>query len=497
MPVILARDVHKAYAGFDPVLRGVNLEAGAGEMVAVMGPSGCGKSTMLHILGMLHAPDSGRLEILGTDVSTLNREQAAAFRRVNVGFVMQSSNLFDHSTVFENVEFPLIYEGIPPQERWERVIRALDLVRLSARVHYRSNRLSGGEQQRAAIARAMVNNPRILLADEPTGALDARTSRHIMENFRTLCHAGGVCLILVTHDPGMAEYCDSVYTLEDGLLHCRKRDFTPVCPSASPRSPLPAGDGRGVFVSERFSGDPGSSSAKTARLLHAGGLLMRIYALRDNGFSGLSEDYALPLAVRFAGLSRFAAVFRALRRRNEAGYRLVRKSLSAAFQGKPPLTRLLALGSGALLAGWAAEDGAAFFIGAPGYFSAAVTRVAAGLAGVPFALFVRGADAADSRALALAGEACCLCCAAEDREVWLQRLADMPNIAEDRLLVLSGDFASTSCPLPEDREEAGGDSAARADSDEASGTPGGIPLTSGQRNALTRLKRLLPGERDA
>ncbi|MDR3358702.1 MAG: ABC transporter ATP-binding protein [Desulfovibrio sp.] len=460
MPVILAIDVHKGYAGFDPVLRGVNLEAGAGEMIAVMGPSGCGKSTMLHILGMLHPPDSGRLEILGTDVSTLNRERTAAFRRVNMGFVMQSSNLFEHSTVFENVEFPLIYEGIPPQERWERVIRALDLVRLSARVHYRSNRLSGGEQQRAAIARAMVNNPRILLADEPTGALDARTSRHIMENFRTLSHTGGVCLVIVTHDPGVAEFCDTVYTLEDGLLHCRKRGAAPVGPVAPPQPSRPARETRGVFVTEHFSGEPGTPSAKTAHLLHAHGLLARVYALRGNGFSGLSEDYALPLAVRVAGLSRFAAVVSALRRDNEAGLRAVRESLSTAFHGKAPLTRLLALGCGTLLARWAAEDGAAFFIGAPGYFSAAAARAAAGLAGVPFALFVRGVDAADDRVLAFAGEARCLCCAAEGRDVWLKRLADMPDIAEDRLLVLPLEGAAAS----------------------------------GQPDDLTRLKKLLPGE---
>ena len=159
-PVIIAKDLYKCYAGFSPVLRGVNIEVEAGELVAIMGPSGCGKSTMLHVLGMLHAPDSGTLEILGTNVLEFNREQTAAFRRGNMGFVMQSSNMFDHSTVFENVEFPLIYENVPPAERWERVIRALELVRLSARVHYRSNRLSGGEQQRVAIARAMVNNPR-------------------------------------------------------------------------------------------------------------------------------------------------------------------------------------------------------------------------------------------------------------------------------------------------------------------------------------------------
>ena len=168
-----------------------------GELVAIMGPSGCGKSTMLHILGLLHSPDSGTLTIMDKNVLAFNREQTAAFRRGNLGFVMQASNLFDHSTVFENVEFPLIYEKVPPAERWPRVIRALELVRLTSRVHYPSNRLSGGEQQRVAIARAMVNNPRILMADEPTGALDQRTSRLIMENFRTLCHSGGVALVMV------------------------------------------------------------------------------------------------------------------------------------------------------------------------------------------------------------------------------------------------------------------------------------------------------------
>ena len=117
-PVIVAKDLYKCYAGFSPVLRGVNFEVEPGEMVAIMGPSGCGKSTMLHVLGMLHAPDSGFLEILGKDVLHLDREQTAAFRRGTMGFVMQSSNLFDHSTVFENVEFPLIYERVPPQERW-------------------------------------------------------------------------------------------------------------------------------------------------------------------------------------------------------------------------------------------------------------------------------------------------------------------------------------------------------------------------------------------
>ncbi|MDO5538418.1 MAG: ATP-binding cassette domain-containing protein, partial [Desulfovibrionaceae bacterium] len=123
-PVIVCRDLRKRYAGFAPVLRGVNLEVEPGELVAIMGPSGCGKSTMLHVLGLLHAPDDGTVSILGRDVLALNREETAAFRRDNLGFIMQQSNLFDHSTVFENVEFPLIYKNVPDAERWPRVIRA-------------------------------------------------------------------------------------------------------------------------------------------------------------------------------------------------------------------------------------------------------------------------------------------------------------------------------------------------------------------------------------
>ena len=268
-PVIVAKDLYKCYAGFSPVLRGVNIEVVPGEMVAIMGPSGCGKSTMLHVLGMLHAPDAGSLQILGKDVLTLDREQTASFRRGTMGFVMQSSNLFDHSTVFENVEFPLIFEKIPPEERWERVIRALELVRLSARVHYRSNRLSGGEQQRVAIARAMVNNPRILLADEPTGALDAKTSSLIMDNFRSLCHTSGVSMVMVTHDPKMAEFCDTIYTLEDGILHCRRRDL-PQLPETVSHNVLHGVTPvvRGAMVAECFPETSGQCLMDEAHRMH-------------------------------------------------------------------------------------------------------------------------------------------------------------------------------------------------------------------------------------
>ena len=279
-PVIVARDVRKRYAGFAPVLRGVNLEVQPGEIVAIMGPSGCGKSTMLHVLGLLHAPDSGSVEILGQDVLSLNREETAAFRRDNLGFVMQQSNLFDHSTVFENVEFPLIYRELPAEERWPRVIRALELVRLSSRVHYPSNRLSGGEQQRVAIARAMVNNPRILMADEPTGALDQRTSRLVMENFRTLCHTGGVALVMVTHDANMAEFCDTVYTLEEGVLVCQRREI-PVIPGGVRTDLLKGPEIRlsTAMVSANFLEAGGEAPRTQAHLLHEKGLLTHVVTL--------------------------------------------------------------------------------------------------------------------------------------------------------------------------------------------------------------------------
>lgn len=398
-PVIVAKDLYKCYAGFAPVLRGVNIEVEPGEMVAIMGPSGCGKSTMLHVLGMLHAPDSGSLEILGKDVLHLDREQTAAFRRGTMGFVMQSSNLFDHSTVFENVEFPLIYEKLPPQERWERVIRALELVRLSTRVHYRSNRLSGGEQQRVAIARAMVNNPRILLADEPTGALDAKTSRLIMDNFRTLCHTGGVAMVVVTHDPKMAEFCDSVYTLEDGILHCRKREIPRIAVQeaynllAGPKPVV-----RGALVAERFPEPSGQNLMCEAHQMHAAGLLTRIYAIRDNGLLGSPEGYALPLAVRRIGawriLGAFMTMFRHMRGSSASLWGLWRSLPGRGRWGLWLWDHLRSFGSGALLARWGLEEHIEIFYAAGAHGPATSAWVASRLLEVPYAFAVKSHDLA-------------------------------------------------------------------------------------------------------
>ncbi len=300
LPVIHAENLYKCYPGFPPVLRGVNISVLRGEMVAIMGPSGCGKSTMLHVLGMLHAPDSGSLHILDTDVLTFNNEETAGFRRGNMGFVMQSSNLFDYSTVFENVEFPLIYEKIPPEERWERVVRALELVRLSHRISYRSNRLSGGEQQRVAIARAMVNNPRVLLADEPTGALDSRTSKVVMENFCALAHDGGIAMVIVTHDPGVADYCDTVYTLEDGILVCQKKNIVPK-PSGKNSALLSARARRinGACVVDDFPTLYGTAQVQSVFNLQEAQLLARIYSLDKSKLSSIVDgDYTLPVSTK-------------------------------------------------------------------------------------------------------------------------------------------------------------------------------------------------------
>lgn len=438
-PVIVAKDLYKCYAGFAPVLRGVNIEVEAGELVAIMGPSGCGKSTMLHILGMLHAPDAGSLEILGTDVLRLNREQTAAFRRGNMGFVMQSSNLFEHSTVFENVEFPLIYENVPPQERWERVIRALELVRLSARVHYRSNQLSGGEQQRVAIARAMVNNPCILLADEPTGALDARTSRLIMDNFRALCHSGGVSMVMVTHDPKMAEFCDSIYTLEDGILHCRKHELAAVSevdthPLLSPPEPVV----RGALVAERFPEPSGQSVMMIAHHLHAAGLLSRIYAIRGSGFLGNPSGYALPLAVRRIGCGHALTALGALVScaRASQSLWLLWRLMPHARWGRGFLAQVWAFACGVLLARWGQQERIEFFYASGAGTQATASLVAARLLRLPFAFSVRAQDLALNSAdwAVKASEAIFVRC---DTEAVVRALRErLPDLPPDKIVLL-------------------------------------------------------------
>lgn len=217
-PIITAKNIRKSYPNQGEVLKGVDISVDEGEFVAIMGPSGCGKSTLLHLMGLLHSPDSGQLDILGHDVCHLGQDEATIFRRECMGFILQSNNMFPHTTVYENVEFPLIYRRVPKIERPARIDQALESVRLGAKKTSWSNSLSGGEQQRVAIARALVNNPRILLADEPTGALDSGNSHSLMRLFRSICNEKGVAIIMVTHDPRMAQYCDRTYELAEGRI---------------------------------------------------------------------------------------------------------------------------------------------------------------------------------------------------------------------------------------------------------------------------------------
>ncbi len=205
-------------AGKAVVLCGVDLAVRVGEMVAIMGPSGSGKSTLLSILGLFLAPTSGTYLMNGRDVLSLNRSGQSLFRRHSVGFVFQRCNLVETATVYENLEFPLIYAGVRRKERPERIRNALSRVNLLHRIDYSANLLSGGEQQRAAIARALVNEPSVILADEPTGQLDRQNGQLIMKQLAQLAEDGRTTLVVVTHDPEVAAFCHRTYLLKDGVM---------------------------------------------------------------------------------------------------------------------------------------------------------------------------------------------------------------------------------------------------------------------------------------
>ena len=220
-PLIQVTDLTKTYnngAGLIPVLREVNLEVYTGEMVAVMGPSGSGKSTLLYILGLLQPPTSGSYRWEGVEISSLGRTEQAEFRRRRLGFVFQACDLLENSTVYENLEFPLIYEGVERQERPPRILEALRKVNLGNRLYHSANLLSGGERQRVAVARALVNRPQLILADEPTGQLDRRHGHLVMEHFEEIIANGDTAVIIVTHDPDIAARCSRVCPMEDGVL---------------------------------------------------------------------------------------------------------------------------------------------------------------------------------------------------------------------------------------------------------------------------------------
>jgi putative ABC transport system ATP-binding protein len=205
-----------------PVLKGVSLDIFKNEYVALMGPSGSGKSTLMNILGCLDTPTSGAYVLNGQDVSKMTDDNLADVRNVEIGFVFQQFNLLPRLTAAENVALPLVYAGIPRKERMERAMEVLEKVSLSDRSHHRPNELSGGQSQRVAIARALINNPSLILADEPTGNLDSKTSIEIMDIFTSI-QAAGNTVILVTHEEDIANYAYRIVRLRDGVIESDRR----------------------------------------------------------------------------------------------------------------------------------------------------------------------------------------------------------------------------------------------------------------------------------
>ena len=198
-------------------LRGIDVEIRKGEYVAIMGPSGSGKSTLMNLIGCLDSPSSGRYWLAGRLVSELDDDELAYIRNKEIGFVFQTFNLLPRATALHNVELPLIYNGTPSEERIERAKKALERVDLVPRMHHKPNELSGGQRQRVAMARALVNNPSIVLADEPTGNLDSKTGEEIMNLFKNL-HGQGNTIILVTHEMDIAQHAHRVIFIRDGKI---------------------------------------------------------------------------------------------------------------------------------------------------------------------------------------------------------------------------------------------------------------------------------------
>ena len=198
-------------------LNGVSFEIKDGEFVAIMGPSGCGKSTLLNILGLLDNPTSGSYELLGTEVGGLKEKERTKFRKGNIGFVFQSFNLIDELNVYENIELPLRYLNISASERKAKVTEIMKRMAISHRANHFPQQLSGGQQQRVAIARAVVMNPKLILADEPTGALDSKTSAEVMQILREV-NQSGITMVIVTHEKGIALRTNKIIHLKDGVI---------------------------------------------------------------------------------------------------------------------------------------------------------------------------------------------------------------------------------------------------------------------------------------
>ena len=222
VPVIDIRALGKVYAEGSEAevvaLKDVDLRIEHGEFVAIVGPSGSGKSTLMNLIGCLDTPSRGTYLCDGVDVATLDAEARAALRRDKIGFVFQGFNLLPRMSALDNVAMPLSYARVPPAERRRRAADVLESVGLGARMHHRPSELSGGQQQRVAIARALIHRPPILMADEPTGALDSKTGQEILAMFDAL-RRDGHTIVLITHDAGVAAHADRICTMRDGVLH--------------------------------------------------------------------------------------------------------------------------------------------------------------------------------------------------------------------------------------------------------------------------------------
>ena len=232
-PILQVRKLVKTYTVGEVIvraLRGADMDVQAGEFVAITGPSGSGKSTLMHILGCLDRPTSGQYILDGHDVSRMSKDQLAVIRNRKIGFVFQGFNLLSRTTALDNVELPLLYNSgtakMKTSERHRRAKEVLEVVGLGQRMHHYPNQLSGGQQQRVAIARALINEPSIILADEPTGNLDTRTSIEVMDIFQTLNKDRGITILLITHEMDIAEYGTRLVRFRDGRIQIDQKIAT-------------------------------------------------------------------------------------------------------------------------------------------------------------------------------------------------------------------------------------------------------------------------------